>query len=185
MQQEVTLWIRWQAVYFKRQDHNSTIWPPRSARGNVHAQRSTGSRLRFEWRGRNCCTRCRVINARKSTANSIHSSPNVSRSLVSAWSRSQPACLEWRWADIADFENLTQQEIEDEIERCSFMDDQAAESGSSPSLLDPRPVSPIHVSTNSSSQKQTINLPNPQKVWKKVRKTNAWADIRRRIYQCR
>ena len=98
MQQEVTLGIRWQAVYFKRQDHNTTIWPPRSARGNVHAWRSTGSRLGFEWRGRNCCTRCRVMNARKSTTNLIHSSPNVSRSLVSAWSRSQPACLQWRWA---------------------------------------------------------------------------------------
>ena len=64
-------------------------------------------------------------------------------------------------ADIADFTNLTQQVIEDEIERCFFIDDQAAESGSSPSLLNPRPVSPIHVSTNSSTQEQPFNHPGP------------------------
>ena len=69
-------------------------------------------------------------------------------------------------ADIADFANLTQV-IEDEIERCSFIDDQAAESGSSPSLLDPRPISPIHVSTNCTTQEQPINHPGPSKSMKK------------------
>ena len=73
-------------------------------------------------------------------------------------------------ADIADFANLTQQVIEDEIERCSFIDDQAAESGSSPSLLDSRPVSPIHVSTNSSTEEQPINHPGPSKSMKKCAK---------------
>ena len=73
-------------------------------------------------------------------------------------------------ADIADFANLTQQVIEDEIERCSFIDDQAADSGSSPSLLDPRPVSPIHVSTNSSTEEQPINHPGPSKSMKKCAK---------------
>ena len=73
-------------------------------------------------------------------------------------------------ADIADFANLTQQVIEDEIERCSFIDDQAAESGSSPSLLGPRPVSPIHVSTNSSTEVQPINHPGPSKSMKKCAK---------------
>ena len=73
-------------------------------------------------------------------------------------------------ADIADFANLTEQVIEDEIERCSFIDDQAAESGSSPSLLDLRPVSPIHVSTSSSTQEQPFNHPGPSKRTKKCAK---------------
>ena len=69
--------------------------------------------------------------------------------------------------DIADFANLTQKAIEEKIERRSFIDDQAAESGSSPSLLDPRPVSPIHVSINSSTEEQPINHPGPSKSMKK------------------
>ena len=60
--------------------------------------------------------------------------------------------------------------IEDEIERCSFIDDQAAESGSSPSLLDLRPVSTIQVSTNSSTEEQPINDPGPSKSMKKCAK---------------
>ena len=73
-------------------------------------------------------------------------------------------------ADLADFADLTQQVIEDEIGRCYFIDDQSGESGSSPSLLDPRPVSPIHVSTNSSTQEQPINQPGPSKKMKKCAK---------------
>ena len=73
-------------------------------------------------------------------------------------------------ADIADFANLTQPVIEDEIEKCSFIDDQAAESGLSPSLLNPEPVFPIRVSTNSSTQEQPINHPEPSKIMKKCAK---------------
>ena len=65
-------------------------------------------------------------------------------------------------ADIADFANLTQQVIEDEIERCSFIDDQAAESSSSPSLLDPRPVFRFLLTLQQKSNPSTI--PDPQKV---------------------
>ena len=73
-------------------------------------------------------------------------------------------------ADNSIFENLTQQVIEDDIERCSFIDDQAAESGSSPSLLDPRPISPIHVSTNCTTHEQPINHLGPSKSMKKCAK---------------
>ena len=73
-------------------------------------------------------------------------------------------------ADIADFANLTQQVFEDEIERCSFIDDQAAESRSSPNLLDPRFVFPIHVSTDSSTEEQPVNHPGPSKCMKKSAK---------------
>ena len=62
-------------------------------------------------------------------------------------------------ADSADFANLTQQVVEDVFERCSFIDDQAAESFLSPSHLDPRAVSPIQVYT-SSIQEQPINQPS-------------------------
>ena len=54
--------------------------------------------------------------------------------------------------DIVNFANLTQQESEGELNRCSFIDDQAIESVSSPNLLDLRPVSPIRLSTNTSTK---------------------------------
>ena len=69
--------------------------------------------------------------------------------------------------DIVNFTNLTQQESEGELERCSFIDDQAIESGSSPSLLDLRPDSPIHLSMDTSAQKQFTHRPGPSKCKKK------------------
>ena len=64
-------------------------------------------------------------------------------------------------------QTLTQQESEGELERCSFIDDQAIESGSSPSLLDLRPDSPIHLSMDTSAQKQFTHRPGPSKCNKK------------------
>ena len=66
-------------------------------------------------------------------------------------------------ADIADFANLTQQVIEDKIERFSFIDDQAAESGSSPSLFAIRPISPIRYSPNRSTSTQKAFEKSEQK----------------------
>ena len=69
--------------------------------------------------------------------------------------------------DIVNFANLTQQESEGELDRCSFTDDQATESDSSPSLLELISVSPIRLSTNTSTQIQSINRPVPSKFNKK------------------
>ena len=73
--------------------------------------------------------------------------------------------------DIVNFANLTQQESEGELERCSFIDDQAIEWGSSHSLLDLRPTSPIRLSSNNSTQKQSIHRTGPSTSMNSVKRT--------------
>ena len=73
--------------------------------------------------------------------------------------------------DIVNFVNLTLQEIEGELERCFFIDDQAIESGSLPSLLDLRPTSPIRLSSNTSTQKQSIHRTGPSTSMDSVKRT--------------
>ena len=91
--------------------------------------------------------------------------------LPKTWSPPDP-CLNQRECsedehDIVNFANLTQQESGGELDRCSFIDDQAIESDWSPSLLALRSVSPIRLSTNTSTQIQSIHQPGPSKFNKK------------------
>ena len=91
-----------------------------------------------------------------------HSPPITQHTqLPEAWSPPDPGFNQREYSededDIVNFANFTQQESEGELEKCSFIDDQAIELGSLPSLLDLRPTSPIHLSTNTSTQKQSIH----------------------------
>ena len=87
--------------------------------------------------------------------------------LPETWSPPDPGFNQREYSededDIVNFTNLTQQESEGELDRCSFIDDLAVESGSSPSLIDIRPVSPIHPSTTTLTRKQPINHPGQSK----------------------
>ena len=95
--------------------------------------------------------------------------------LPETWSPPDPGFNQREYSededDIVNFANLTQQESEGELERCSFIDDQAIESGSSPSLLDLRPTSPIRLSTNTSTQKQSIHRTGPSTSMDSVQRT--------------
>ena len=80
--------------------------------------------------------------------------------LPKTWSPPDPCLNQREYSenehDIVNFANLTQQESEGELDRCSITDDQATESDSSPSLLDLRSVSLIRLPTNTSTQNQSI-----------------------------
>ena len=69
--------------------------------------------------------------------------------------------------DNVNFTNLTQQECKGELDRWSSIDDEAIESDLSPSLLELKSVSPIRLSTNTSTQIQSIHPPGPSKFNKK------------------
>ena len=91
--------------------------------------------------------------------------------LSETWSPPDPGFNQREYSededDIVNFANLTQQESEGELDRCSFIDAHAIESGSSPSLLDLRPDSPILLSINTSAQKQSTHRRGPSKCNKK------------------
>ena len=70
--------------------------------------------------------------------------------------------------DIVNFANLTEQESEGEFDESSFIDDRAIESGLSPSFLDLRPASPIRLSTNTLTQKQSNHRSGPSKCTKSL-----------------
>ena len=106
----------------------------------------------------------------------MEQSPQITQhtQLSETWSPPDPGFNQCEYSededDIVNFANLTQQESEGELDRCSFIDDHAIESGSSPSLLDLRPDSPIHLSINTSAQKQSTHRPGPSKRNKKCAK---------------
>ena len=89
--------------------------------------------------------------------------------LPETWSPPDPGFNQREYSededDIVNFANLTQQESEGELERCSFMEDQAIESGSSPSLRR------IRLSTNTSTQKQSIHRTEPSTSMDSVKRT--------------
>ena len=91
--------------------------------------------------------------------------------LPKTWSPPDPCLNQREYSEdehyIVNFTNLTQQESDRELDRWSFTDDQSIESDSSPSLLEIRSVSPIRLSTNTSTQIQSIHRPGPSKVNKK------------------
>ena len=104
--------------------------------------------------------------------------------LPKTWSPPDPSLNQREYSedehDIVNFANLTQQESGGELDRSSFIDDQAIESDLSPSLLELKSVSPIRLSTNTSTlQHKFIHQQGPSKFNKKGAKKNAGVDIRR------
>ena len=89
--------------------------------------------------------------------------------LPKTWSPPDPCLTQREYSedehDIVNFANITQQESGGELDRSSFIDDRAIESDLSPTLLELN--SPISLSTNTSTQIQSIHQPGPSKFNKK------------------